>query len=171
MPGPKGSCVSAAMMPSVQKYSCATCARRKVKCDKLSPCTNCSKSQSECVYRVPALSQRHRKRPADEDLLCKINEYEDLLRRNNIKFQPLDNSWIPSPLEEKLVLRHQTTLPDSGVSLPAPNESECPPEAQDSEQQSQPNPPGAQFDAARLWSGLPKEVCSLVPARQALGLC
>ncbi|KIM98484.1 hypothetical protein OIDMADRAFT_167284 [Oidiodendron maius Zn] len=138
------------MMPSVQKYSCATCARRKVKCDKLSPCSNCSKSQNECVYRVPALSQRHRKRPADEDLLSKISEYEDLLRRNSIKFQPLDNSWIPSPLEEQLVLKHQTALPGSLVSLPAPSESECPPEAQDSEQQSQPNPPGAQFDAARL---------------------
>ncbi|OCL05728.1 hypothetical protein AOQ84DRAFT_412861 [Glonium stellatum] len=90
-------------MPSIQKYCCITCTRRKIKCDKLSPCSSCSKSQSECVYRAPAPSQRHRKRPADEDLLSKISEYEDLLRKNNVEFQPLHNSWIPSPLEEKLL--------------------------------------------------------------------
>lgn len=157
------------MTPSIQKHSCATCAQRKVKCDKLSPCSNCSRSQSECVYRAPALSQRHRKRPADEDLLSKISEYEDLLRKNNVKFQPLDNSWIPSPLEEKLVSRPQTARPGSSVAPKTPSEAECPPEAQGSEQQqqSQPDLPGAQSEAACLWSGLPKEVCGLTPAHPA----
>jgi hypothetical protein len=159
------------MMPSIQKHSCATCARRKVKCDKLRPCSNCSRSQSECVYRASSMSQRHRKRPADEDLLSKISEYEDLLHKNNVKFQPLDNSWIPSPLEEKLVSRSQTARPGSCALLQAPSESKWRPEAQGSEQQPQPDPLGAQSEAACLWSGLPKEVCGIGPAHPALDLC
>lgn len=159
------------MKPSIQQHSCTRCARRKVKCDKLSPCSNCSRTQSECVYRAPAPSQRHRRRPADEDLLSKISEYEDLLRKNNVKFESLDNSWIPSPLEQKLVSRPQTSRPGSCASLPTPNEPEWPPEARDSEQQSQLDPPGAQPNVAHLWFGLAKEVCGLVPARPALHIC
>jgi len=165
------SAPSAAMTPSIHQHSCATCARRKVKCDKLSPCSNCSRTQIECIYRAPALSQRHRKRPADEDLLSKISEYEDLLRENKVKFQPLDNSWIPSPLEEKLVSRPQTALPGSCAPRQAPSEAECPLEAQISQQRLRPDLPGAQSEAARLWSGLPKEVCGLIPAHSALNIC
>lgn len=162
---------STALMPSIEKHSCTNCAQRKVKCDKLSPCSNCSKSQSECLYRAPALSQRHRKRPPDEDLLSKISEYEDLLRKNNVKFRPLDNSWVPSPLEEKLVSRPQTARLGSCTALQAPGETERPPAAQGAEQQPQSEFATAQSEAARLWSGLPKEVCGLVLAHPALGFC
>lgn len=142
------------------KHSCTTCARRKVKCDKLRPCSNCLRSQRECIYRAPAPSQRHRKRPADEDLLSKISEYEHLLRRNNVQFQPLDNSWIPSPLEEKLVSRPRTLQPDARQDQGrSPSDAEWAPEAPDSEAQSQPDMPGLESEAARLWYSLPKEVC------------
>lgn len=159
------------MTPSIQTHSCANCARRKVKCDRLSPCSNCSRSQSECDYRAPAQSQRHRKRPADEDLLSKIREYEDLLHKNNVNFRPLDNSWIPSPLEEKLISGPQTARPVSCVSLEAPSETELSPKAQCTGHQSIPELSGAQSEAARLWSELPVEVCGLIPAHPALDLC
>lgn len=93
------------------------------------------------------LSQRHRKRPADDDLLSKIREYEDLLRTNNVKFQPFDNSWIPSQLEKP-------------VSRPG---TQQPVEAQSSaEQESQIDLTAGRSGTACLWSGLPKEVCSLI---------
>jgi len=35
--------------------SCLECRRRKLKCDKLHPCTNCSKFARDCVFLAPAL--------------------------------------------------------------------------------------------------------------------
>jgi hypothetical protein len=147
------------MKDSTRKHSCDICARRKVKCDRLSPCSNCSKAESECVYGTPVPSQRHRKRPADEDLLSKLREYEQLLQKNNVPFEPLDNSWIPSPLEEKLVTASRTTCPSNGAGLGDPAESNRPAEAQSLEPQSQPRLPVSQSESLCLWSELPKEVC------------
>ncbi|KAH8596754.1 fungal-specific transcription factor domain-containing protein [Bisporella sp. PMI_857] len=38
--------------------SCVICRRRKVKCDKKVPCTNCSKNQVECIYPAPGRAPR-----------------------------------------------------------------------------------------------------------------
>jgi Fungal Zn(2)-Cys(6) binuclear cluster domain len=35
--------------------SCLECRRRKLKCDKLHPCTNCAKFVRDCVFLAPAL--------------------------------------------------------------------------------------------------------------------
>ena len=35
--------------------SCLECRRRKLKCDKSQPCTNCSKFSRDCVFLAPAL--------------------------------------------------------------------------------------------------------------------
>ena len=79
------------------KYACTLCARRKIKCDKLQPCHNYSKSEAECRYQNPAPAQRRRKRGADSEPLARISQYEDLLREHNIEFSAYgnDSSWIP----------------------------------------------------------------------------
>jgi hypothetical protein len=38
--------------------SCVTCRRRKVKCDKQAPCSNCSKAGSQCVFPAPGRAPR-----------------------------------------------------------------------------------------------------------------
>jgi hypothetical protein len=35
--------------------SCLECRRRKLKCDKQHPCTNCVKTKRDCVFLAPAL--------------------------------------------------------------------------------------------------------------------
>lgn len=35
--------------------SCLECRRRKLKCDKSHPCTNCTKSSRDCLFLAPAL--------------------------------------------------------------------------------------------------------------------
>ncbi|KAF4933942.1 Aurofusarin cluster transcription factor aurR2 [Colletotrichum fructicola] len=85
--------------PSPHKPACSICSRRKVKCDKGDPCSNCLKSQSQCVYEAPALHRRPRKRAADDDLVNRLAAYEDLMRKNNVDFAPLAHTWIPSKLE------------------------------------------------------------------------
>ena len=88
-------------VPQRHKHTCTLCARRKVKCDKGEPCSNCIKSKVQCVYEAPA-PHRPRKRIADEELLSRLALYEALLRKHSIEITQPANTWIPSKLEVKL---------------------------------------------------------------------
>lgn len=68
--------------------SCLLCQQRKVKCDRKSPCQNCIKAGAQCVSTAPAQRQRRRRFP-ERELLDRISQYQDLLRKNNIDFEPL----------------------------------------------------------------------------------
>ncbi|KAL1863573.1 hypothetical protein Plec18167_000667 [Paecilomyces lecythidis] len=64
-------------------YTCQTCARRKVKCDKLAPtCSSCSKSKLECFYQEPA--PQRRKRRLSEDAMERLARYERILRHHGL---------------------------------------------------------------------------------------
>lgn len=68
--------------------ACVRCQQRKVKCQRIFPCENCIKSRAQCV--PSALAQRRRRRRFPERaLLEQLRKYEDLLRQNNITFEPL----------------------------------------------------------------------------------
>ncbi|KAK7402581.1 hypothetical protein QQX98_011686 [Neonectria punicea] len=83
------------------KHACSLCARRKVKCDKRDPCSNCLKAQALCSYEAP-IPSRPRKRAADEDLLVRLGLYEDLMRKHNVDFAHCANTWVSSGLEGRL---------------------------------------------------------------------
>ena len=68
--------------------ACVLCQQRKVKCSRKFPCENCTKSKSQCVPAAPARRQRKRRFP-ERALLDRLRQYEDLLRRNKIAFEPL----------------------------------------------------------------------------------
>ncbi|KAF5006010.1 hypothetical protein FDECE_7584 [Fusarium decemcellulare] len=85
----------------LHKHACSICARRKVKCDKRDPCSNCSKAQSQCSYETPP-PPRPRKRAVDDDLLARLSQYEDLMRKHNIDFTHYANIWVPSGLEPRV---------------------------------------------------------------------
>lgn len=67
--------------------ACILCQQRKVKCDRKFPCANCTKFRAQCVPATA--SRRRRQRFSERELLNRIRKYEDLLRRNGIKFKPL----------------------------------------------------------------------------------
>ena len=68
--------------------ACLMCQQRKIKCNRNFPCSNCIKSQTECI--PAALVQRRRRRRFPErELLDRLRKYEDLLRQNKIPFEPL----------------------------------------------------------------------------------
>ncbi|KAL6894970.1 hypothetical protein GGI43DRAFT_124645 [Trichoderma evansii] len=150
-------------MTPQSRYSCATCARRKVKCDKLSPCSSCSKSQVACIYRDPVPSQRYRKRVTQRDLLSKIQELETILHSNRIPFEALDNSWISSHWEERLAQSPQTQIDFVETATRAEVSSQ----AQSAEDLSQSTSRflGEHAVAARIWSELP-EVLKTPPILQ-----
>lgn len=67
--------------------ACVLCQQRKVKCDRRFPCANCVRHQVQCV---PATQTRPRRRRFPErELLDRLRKYEDLLRQNKVKFEPL----------------------------------------------------------------------------------
>ncbi|KAK0631392.1 fungal-specific transcription factor domain-containing protein [Immersiella caudata] len=57
---PPNAAVSSVMNPR----SCVTCRRRKVRCDKLMPCSNCRRAQIPCIFPAPGRAPR-RPRPKD----------------------------------------------------------------------------------------------------------
>lgn len=69
--------------------SCMLCQQRKVKCDRKFPCANCVKSRAQCVPASLAGPRQRRRRFPERELLERLRKYEDLLRQNNIKFEPL----------------------------------------------------------------------------------
>jgi len=80
---------------SLNRHACSLCARRKVKCDKGDPCSNCTKAQAQCSYEAPA-PYRPRKRAIDDELLNRIALYENLLRKHNVDFTSYANIWVSS---------------------------------------------------------------------------
>ncbi|KAJ8071803.1 hypothetical protein OCU04_002117 [Sclerotinia nivalis] len=68
--------------------ACMLCQQKKVRCDRNHPCSHCVKSRVECVPATQLPRQRRRRFP-ERVLLDRLRKYEDLLRQNNIKFEPL----------------------------------------------------------------------------------
>lgn len=89
-PGP-GSSPGAAYPPQARApqrvLACVPCQQRKVKCERRFPCSNCVKHSLRCVPAAPTL-QRRRRFP-ERELLDRLRRHEELLRKNNIEFEPL----------------------------------------------------------------------------------
>lgn len=70
--------------PGTMPYTCQSCSRRKVKCDKTLPaCLRCSKSNSTCIYQAPPPRQP-RKRKHVEDVYERLARYEKILKENGL---------------------------------------------------------------------------------------
>lgn len=65
-------------------YTCQSCSRRKVKCDKTIPeCLRCSKGKTECIYQAPPPRQS-RKRKHVEEVYERLARYEKILKENSL---------------------------------------------------------------------------------------
>lgn len=69
----------------IKLISCVQCQQRKVKCNKESPCSHCTKSRLECIYRPPAPPRRGKRKPTEADLLARLRRCEELLRGSGIQ--------------------------------------------------------------------------------------
>jgi Fungal Zn(2)-Cys(6) binuclear cluster domain len=79
---------------TVRVLACALCKQRRVKCSRSFPCTNCIRAGVQCVQ--PTVHQR-RRRYAERGLLDRLHHYEDLLRQNNIPFEPFQSLHGSTP--------------------------------------------------------------------------
>ncbi|KIY02442.1 uncharacterized protein Z520_02581 [Fonsecaea multimorphosa CBS 102226] len=86
-PPPTASSSSQALKPG-RVLACVLCSQRKVKCDRIFPCANCVRSRAQCVPSSQVQRARTRRIP-QRILLERLRTYEDLLRQNNVAFEPL----------------------------------------------------------------------------------
>ncbi|KAI1324744.1 hypothetical protein F5Y16DRAFT_380269 [Xylariaceae sp. FL0255] len=77
--------------------ACQPCQQRKIKCNRKTPCSNCVKSDTNCV--AASLAPRKRRFP-ERALLDRLRHYEALLREHDIPFQPLHSSHGDISLDE-----------------------------------------------------------------------
>ncbi|KAK1030341.1 hypothetical protein LTR33_017112, partial [Friedmanniomyces endolithicus] len=92
--------------PGSMAFTCVTCTRRKVKCDKTGPpCSTCRKTRLHCHYEAPP--PRKRKRRPTDDIHERLEHYEGLLRQHGI----LDQADDPSPVE------------NAAAKIPSPSDS------------------------------------------------
>ncbi|KAB8342972.1 hypothetical protein FH972_022567 [Carpinus fangiana] len=62
-------------------YACVPCAKRKVRCDRLEPCTNCRKrSGDQCTYLAPLPRRRGPRGAAEAATLDRLSKLEDMVR-------------------------------------------------------------------------------------------
>jgi hypothetical protein len=64
--------------------SCLTCRQRKIKCDKLSPCSGCQKSKFSCSYPSKPQS-RKKKAGSNQALKSRLEKLEDLVEKLSIR--------------------------------------------------------------------------------------
>jgi hypothetical protein len=63
--------------------SCVTCRKRKVKCDKTHPCTNCKRARIDCIYPAPGRAPRKVRKIGegrDKELLERLRRLEGVVK-------------------------------------------------------------------------------------------
>ncbi|TWU76311.1 hypothetical protein ED733_005737 [Metarhizium rileyi] len=62
--------------PALNPRSCVTCRRRKVRCDKQMPCSNCRRAQIPCIFPAPGRAPRQ-PRPKDPNAPPKTSSHRE----------------------------------------------------------------------------------------------
>ncbi|KAI1267548.1 hypothetical protein F5Y18DRAFT_378141 [Xylariaceae sp. FL1019] len=75
---PAGDATEAGKSQKKPPLSCTQCRARKLKCDKTSPCHNCVRSGSECIFPARKRIQRPRK-TKNAELLQRLNRLESIV--------------------------------------------------------------------------------------------
>lgn len=76
---------SSALTPNPR--SCVTCRRRKVKCDKQHPCSNCVRGKIDCVFPGPGRAPRKSRKPQDGELLERLRRLEGVVQTLNAQVE------------------------------------------------------------------------------------
>ena len=65
---------------SLNPRSCVTCRKRKVRCDKRHPCSNCNKAAIECIFPGPGRAPRRSRKPPETELLARLRKLEGVVQ-------------------------------------------------------------------------------------------
>ncbi|KAJ5788517.1 hypothetical protein N7457_003507 [Penicillium paradoxum] len=120
--------------PSSSSRSCMTCRRRKVRCNKRAPCSNCTRTGTDCVFPPPGRAPRKSKSSPDTELLSRLRRLEgviDHLRKGaGVEIPTTTSTKAPSPKIGSSRAQGETVAPASIPTELQPQES-CPFEQSD----------------------------------------
>ena len=66
---------------ALNSRSCITCRKRKVRCDKRHPCSNCNRAAIECVFPGPGRAPRRSRKPENQELLARLRRLEGVVQK------------------------------------------------------------------------------------------
>lgn len=75
-----------------KSFSCLACRQRKVKCDRLHPCSNCIRATRQCSFIPPVRGKRKRRKAPKEGLRAKLRRYEEMLKSYGAEIEPSDDN-------------------------------------------------------------------------------
>ncbi|KAF3932591.1 hypothetical protein ABW20_dc0107955 [Dactylellina cionopaga] len=80
-----------------QAYNCLVCKNRKVKCDRQVPCSTCTKLNVDCQYVEPGPRKKRKTSSKHENILQRLNKYEELLKQLETNVMHLPEGEAPPP--------------------------------------------------------------------------
>lgn len=105
--------------PNVTSFnprSCVTCRRRKVKCNKSHPCSNCVKAHIDCIYPAPGRAPRRPRKPPDAELLARLRRLEGVVKGLGVPVDENDPNHVASPASEPAKDSSRWSPASSGMS-------------------------------------------------------
>jgi hypothetical protein len=130
----KVSCTAGHYSPvsSLRPQSCFLCRRRKVRCNKESPCSTCRRAQVPCIYPVGRAPRQTRIRRhgtqsmAESDLAEKVSMLELMIEKlgDRINGEPGLESAVPS-IPSRVASHTQTCTPKDSPSHSLSPETHC----------------------------------------------
>ncbi|KAJ5972400.1 uncharacterized protein N7479_002318 [Penicillium vulpinum] len=67
-------------LPELLQLSCVTCRRRKVKCNRRDPCSNCVKTGMACVFPTSGRKFQRASKPREIDVINRLKRLEDVVK-------------------------------------------------------------------------------------------
>ncbi|KAH0350303.1 hypothetical protein KCU83_g5005, partial [Aureobasidium melanogenum] len=118
---------AATQSPAAVPLSCTLCRKRKIKCDKQNPCSNCVAAQKECVPVVRARLPRGRnggRKGINSELRNRINRLEGLVQSLNSGLLPENANLDSAPQKASTDSDTQTsTFPNPSSTKQQPFDS------------------------------------------------
>ena len=117
---------SSSSQPVRHSLSCTHCRQRKIKCDKVFPCTPCKRSNFDCVFpeRVqPSKKKRSNAKATNDDLMRRLGRMEELIEKMKAEGKSINSSKPAEGDSSRSPSMSQISRKVSGASAsPSPEE-------------------------------------------------
>jgi hypothetical protein len=91
------------------KFACTRCSERKVKCNRVEPCSACVRHSVQCNFRPPKEPRKRKRHVEDQVLEARLRRYETLLQERGIDPDAISESGAPNSTGE-LEIRSKPAL-------------------------------------------------------------
>ncbi|KAJ5330331.1 hypothetical protein N7476_000114 [Penicillium atrosanguineum] len=69
-----------ALSGKISRHSCDQCRRKKVRCDRIQPCSTCLRDRTQCIFQEVKKKRRRYTQPVSPDILARIEKLEERIK-------------------------------------------------------------------------------------------